>query len=172
MAELLTIDLNVARDFLDPRRNGHRAAVELFALNGEAVELAIGPQGRRVDAPEGRLVKELDAMREEESVRELRQLAYLSEATLPSEDLYPGQYVEGFREAWGQIIETWKTSDGRAPEHPDDFHVEAHLLEERDVFISADRALQEMCRRLREEHGLAIRAMSIEEYLGSRESAR
>jgi hypothetical protein len=49
----LTIDMNVARDFLDSRRSGHQAATELFALNGRGIELAIGPQGQLLDAPEG-----------------------------------------------------------------------------------------------------------------------
>lgn len=166
--DLLTIDMNVARDFLDERRLGHQAAVELFALNGSEVELAIGPQGQLLDAPEGKLQKELRAMFQQEGVKELRQLAYLSEATFPSKDLYPGQYVDGFQDSWRRIIETWKTSDGKPPEHPDDFHAEAHVLEERDVFITADRALREMCRRLSEEHGIAVVAMSVGDYLESR----
>jgi hypothetical protein len=53
--DLLTIDLNVARDFLGELRAGHQAAIELFALNGTKVELAIGPQGQLLDAPDGRL---------------------------------------------------------------------------------------------------------------------
>jgi hypothetical protein len=165
----LTIDLNVARDFLDPRRSGHQAAVELFALNGKEVELAIGPQGRLLDAPDGGLRRELDEMFRREKVVQLHQLARLSEATFPSEELFPGQVVSGFEEAWAKVIDTWKTSDGRAPAHPDDFHVEAHLLEGRDTFVTADRALREMCRRLGEEHGIEVEAMTVADYLAARE---
>jgi hypothetical protein len=166
----LTIDLNVARDFLDSRRIGHQAAVELFALNGGEVELAIGPQGQLLDAPEGELRRELDELCRLENVLELSQLARLSDATFPSEELFPGQVVAGFEEAWAAIAATWKTSDGKAaPDHPDDFHIEAHLLEGRDIFITADRALRETCRRLGEEHGIEVEAMTVGEYLADRE---
>jgi hypothetical protein len=165
----LTIDMNVARDFLDSRRSGHQAATELFALNGRDVELAIGPQGQLLDAPGGQLRGELDEMCRRENVLELHQLARLSDATFPSDELFPGQVVEGFEEAWAKIIETWKTSDGKAPDHPDDFHLEAHLLESRDIFVTADRALREMCRRLDQEQGIKVNATTIPEYLASRQ---
>jgi hypothetical protein len=166
----LTIDMNVARDFLDPSRRGHQAAMELFALNGGDVELAIGPQGQLLDAPEGELRRELDEMCRGENVLQLHQLARLSDATFPSDELFPGQVVEGFEEAWTKIIETWKTSDGKAPEHPDDFHLEAHLLDSRDIFVTADRALREMCRRLDQEHGIKVNATTVPEYLASRQA--
>jgi hypothetical protein len=103
-----------------------------------------------------------------EDVLELRQLARLSDATIPSDELFPGQVVEDFEEAWIKIIETWKTSDGKAPEHPDDFHLEAHLLDSPDIFVTADRALREMCRRLNQEHGIKVNATTVPEYLASR----
>ncbi len=166
--ELLTIDMTVARDFLDPKRSGHLEAKELFALNGNEVRLAIGPQGQRLDAPDGDLRVQLEEMCERQNVTVLRQLAYLSEATFPSEDLLLGQLVDGFKDAWRQVIKTWKTSDGKPPEHPDDFHMEAHLLEDRDVFLTADRALRAMCRRLSDEHGFPVAAMTVGAYLEGR----
>lgn len=60
-------------------------------------------------------------------------------------DLFPGQYINGFKEAWSQIIDTWKTDQGRAPAPPDDFHVEAHVVDKRDFFLTSDRALRAMC---------------------------
>ncbi len=47
--------MTVARDFLDPKRSGHLEAKELFGLKGSEVELANGPQGQRLDAPDGDL---------------------------------------------------------------------------------------------------------------------
>lgn len=110
----LTIDVNVVRDFLDSRRDGHKLATELFARNGSDIDLAIATQGNQLDAT-GFLGGELREALAREGISETRQLAYLSEATYPSEDLFPGQYVDGFKEAWNQIIDTWKTDRGRGP---------------------------------------------------------
>ena len=38
-------------------------------------------------------------------------------------------------------------------------------MEKRDVFLTDDEGLLTMCRRLREEHGLEIEAVSLDEYL-------
>lgn len=114
MPHRLTIDVNVVRDLLDSRRDGHKHAAELFARNGSDIDLAIAAQGHRLDAT-GLLGGELREALVRESISETRQLAHLSEATYPSENLFPGQYVDGFKEAWAQIIDTWKTDLGRAP---------------------------------------------------------
>src|SRR5215218_1738905 len=136
--ELLTIDLNIARDFLEPKRAHHQEAVALFELNGSSVELAMGPQGTLVDA-DGELRQEIVQLLSDQNVGELEQLAYLSEATFPSSSLYPGQLVDGFKDDWMAILKSWKTDKGRPPEYPDDFHVEAHILHGRAVFITRDR---------------------------------
>lgn len=159
----LTIDVNIVRDFVDPRRDGHKLATELFARNGSDVDLAIAAQGHRLDAT-GILGGKLHEALAREGIGETRQLAYLSEATYPSEDLFPGQYVDGFKEAWSQIIDMWKTDQGRAPAPPDDFHVEAHVLDKRDFFLTSDRALRAMCGRLHDEHQIPIVAMTVREY--------
>jgi len=44
-------------------------------------------------------------------------------------------------------------------------HLETHVADERDVFITDDRALRAMCRRLRDEHGFPIESMGLAEYL-------
>jgi rRNA-processing protein FCF1 len=41
-------------------------------------------------------------------------------------------------------------------------------MEGRDVFLTDDRPLRVMCRRLREEHGVPVVAMSLAEYLNRR----
>ena len=166
--DLLTIDVNVVRDFLDPTRDGHQLAVELFGRNGSEVDLAVAAQGHRLDA-DGVLGGELHEALAKEGIAQTRQLAYLSPETYPSPDLYPGQVVDGFKEAWRETINTWKTHEGRAPQSPDDFHVEAHLLDGRDYFLTEDRALRAMCRRLNDEYGLAVVAMTVGEYLDGRD---
>jgi hypothetical protein len=166
--ERLTIDVNVVRDFLDPRRDGHSAAVELFDLarRGE-VELATAPQGYRLDVA-GDLAEQLREALEREDVRPTRQVARLSEVTFPGSGLYPGHYAEGFPEACDRIVATWRSHEGRPPEGPDFWHVETHVIEGRDVFVTGDRALLALCRRLAAECRYAVTAMTVAEYLDGR----
>jgi hypothetical protein len=163
--ERLTIDATVARDFLDRDRDRHALAVELFerARRGE-VELSPAPQGYRLDMT-GDLAEQVREAFGREDVRPARQLAYPSAVTYPGEDLIPGNYVKGFHEAWAAIAEGWPNAPGGA----DRFHVETHIAERRDVFITDDKALLRMCRRLSEEHGLTIVAMGLGDYLGKRQ---
>ena len=118
--ELLTLDLNIARDFLDHGRAHHAEAVSLFELNGTAVELAMGPQGTLLDA-NGQLRGEVAQLCRDENIGELRQLAYLSEATFLSDDLYLGQLVEGFQDDWAAAIANWKPIKGARPSTPTTF---------------------------------------------------
>jgi hypothetical protein len=166
--ERLTIDVTVARDYLDSEREGHRQAVTLFELarKGE-VELAAAPQGYRLDV-EGDLAERLRATFREEGVAEARQLAYPSRVTYPGPNLFPGAYVPGFGEAWTEVVATWRSHEWKPPQGEDRFHVETHVMEGRDVFLTDDRPLRVMCRRLREEHGVPVVAMSLAEYLNRR----
>ena len=170
-SERLTIDATVARDYLDSRREGHVHAVELFALarKGE-LELAAAPQGYRLDA-QGNLAEKLRATFATESVAVAPQLAYPSEVTYPSEDLFPGAYVEGFGEAWADVAATWRSHEGKPPEGADRFHVETHVFHGRDIFLTDDRSLRVMCRRLYDEHSIPVVALTPAEYLEAR-SAR
>jgi hypothetical protein len=163
----LTIDVTVARDVLDPERDGHADARALFELarRGE-VELITAPQGYRLDV-EGELAEQLQELFEREDVLQARQVARVSEVTYPGEDLIPGHHVEGFAEACELVAKDWP----RAPGLADRFHVETHLIEGRDVFLTDDRALRVMCGRLGEEHGFSILAMTPADYLEQRESA-
>jgi len=156
--------VNIARDYLEPDRSGHHYAQELFELarRGE-VEVATGPQGYRLDV-HGDLAEQLEIVFRDEGVAQTRQLAYLSEVTFPGPDLFPGAFVEGFGDAWNRIAATWP----RAPDARDGLHVETHLMEKRDVFVTDDRRLRVMCQRLREEHGFDVKAMSLQEYLDRR----
>ena len=170
--ERLTIDLTIVRDYFavddEQRRERHEQAVLLFALlaAGE-VEFAIAPQGHRLDA-EGSLAEQLRTLFASEGIEEARQLAYPSEVTYPGADLFPGQYVDGFAEAWELIVATWQSHERKPPESADALHVETHVLEERDFFITDDLALLTMCRRLRDEHEIPVEAMSVGDYLASR----
>lgn len=165
--ERLTIDASVAIDYLDREQDRHALAVELFELaeRGE-VELATAPQGYRLDLRKGRAAAEqLRAAFERQEVgQQARQIARVSEVTYVGEDLIVGHYVEGFVEAWAAIAEGWR----RAPKPADRFHVETHIAEGRDMFLTDDKRLLTMCRRLREEHGFPIVAMSLADYLGKR----
>lgn len=164
---LLTIDLNIARDYLDPRRRHHEDAVALFALNGDSIELAIGPHGLLLDIErKSALAQELAELIRRKNIRVLRQLAYLTDVTFPSRDLYPGTVVPGFRKDWATVLRDWRTNEGAPPKPPDDFHIEAHLLDQRDVFLTRDRGLRAMCQRLQNEFSYPINAMTAEEYLG------
>ena len=160
--------MTVVRDYLGERREGHARAADLFeqARSGD-VNIAVAPQGHRFDA-KGALADEVRELFKLDGVEEARQLAYVSEETYPSEDLIVGAYVEGFPDAWAQVASTWPSHEGKAPGDADRFHAETHLLEGRSVFITDDRALLVMCNRLRDEHGFAIEAMSLAEYLDSR----
>lgn len=157
--ELLTIDFNIAWDYLRPSREHHDDAVSLFELNGEAVELAMAPQGRRLDADES-LQREVEQLCENKNITELRQLAYLSEATFPSTDLLPGQVVPAFQKDWDAALAAWRTHEGPMPRYPDNLHLETHILEDRDVFITRDRGLLVMSGRLNELFGYSIEAMT------------
>jgi hypothetical protein len=161
----LTLDLTVVRDFLDPSRARHGLAKQIFELaKSGTVELAIASQGHRLDVNRGDLVGHLQGLFRE-SVEETRQLAYPSEVTFPSRNLFPGQYVDGFDQAWNEVIASWRTHEGKPPGLADRFHVESHILEGRDVFLTDDGPLLVMCSRLNEEHGFSIRAMHLTEYI-------
>jgi hypothetical protein len=168
--ERLTIDITVARDYLavadEQRRERHERAVELFELAGRGeVELVVAPQGYRLDV-EGELAEQLRAVFSEEGVSLARQLAYPSEVTFPGEDLIVGAFVPGFADAWNQIVATWESHKERKPPgDADRFHVETHVWEGRDYFITDDQPLLAMCRRLRSEHGIAIEAVTVADYL-------
>lgn len=163
--ERLTIDATVARDYLDPERDRNALAVELFDLarRGE-VELAAAPQGFRLDVSGGDLAEQVRDAFEREQVGQARQVARVSEVTLVGPDLIVGNYVEGFGEACEEIAADWR----RAPGGADRFHVETHLTEGRDVFITDDRRLLRLCRRPHEEHGFPIVAMKLGVYLARR----
>lgn len=171
--ERLSIDMTVALDFLDPGRVRHTQALALFALaeSGE-VELILAPQGHRDDAPMGRLAEQLADLIDGGRVTQARQLARLSNVTYPSKQLFPGQYVDGFSDAWRAIFDSWKTDEAKRPGDKDRWHVETHILEGADIFITDDRPLLLMCRRLRDDHAIPIVAMGLEEYLQTRKACR
>jgi hypothetical protein len=162
----LTIDLNVVRDYDDARRTGHADALALFELARDGkVEIARAPQGYRLDVTEGSFRHDLEAILAAEKVEESPQLAYATEATFPSETLFPGSYVPGFSDAWNVVRASWRCHDYKPPEVEDHFHVETHVFAQRDFFLTADRGLLVMCRRLRDEHRINIEAMTVSEYL-------
>src|SRR5882757_958464 len=161
----LTLDLTVVGEFLDPGRDRYGLAKEIFELvKSGTVELAVASQGHGLDINRGDLVAQLQDLLQD-SLGETRQLAHVSEVTYPSENLFPGQYVDRLSQAWDEVIATWRTHEGRPPGLADRFHIESHMLDGRDVFLTDDGPLLAMCRRLNEEHEFSIRAMRLSEYI-------
>jgi hypothetical protein len=177
VAERLTIDLTTVRDMIGPRpgerRDRHESGARLRALAEQrVVELSVAPQGNRAVVKAGPLAAKIDELRDRGVISEARQLPYPSDVTLPAGDFYPGEGVPGFHDAWNNVVATWKpgTYKGRKdpPDWTDAWHVESHVWDGRDVFITDDGALREMCGRLREEHGIPIVAKSLKAYLAGR----
>ena len=163
--ERITIDVTVARDYQDSKRRRHAQALELFELARQgSIELSIAPQGYRLDVT-GDLAEQLDAALANEGVAEAPQLAYPSEATYPGENLFPGAYVDGFADAWEAVVESWHSHEGNPPSLKDRFHVETHVLDGRDIFLTDDGPLLVMCRRLHDEHAVNVVGMRLRDYL-------
>jgi len=157
MPERLTIDSTVVIDYLGPEQGRHALARELFDLarRGE-VELATAPQGERLER-RGERSEQIREALSSAGVVEARQVARVSEVTFPGPDLFPGHHVEGFPEACA----------GSSPGHADRFHVETHIADGRDLFITDDAKLLALCARLREQ-GFPIVAMRLGDYLARR----
>ena len=165
----LTIDSTVSYDPYFEAAPRNALAKELFELfHHGRVDLAAAPQGHRLD-DHGGLAADVRARLEAEGVPELRQLAYPSQATHPGENFFPNKRVDGFREAWSEIISAGWNGPGGRPDGEDALHVETHLLEKRDIFITDDEGLLTICCRLR-ERGFPVTAMRLSEYFNSRRS--
>jgi hypothetical protein len=165
--ERVTIDSTVVFDYLWPHRQRHAQAVALFQLARRGgIDLISAPQGRRLDVSHGDMSERLTDILRREGVDSALQLGYVSEVTFPSND--PMVVVAGFRQAWADAIETWRTHEGAPPSLADSFHVETHIAQGGDVFITDDGPLLAMCRRLRAEYGFSTLAMRLVEYLDSR----
>ncbi len=161
----LTIDQTVVYDFLYESRPRHQHAVALFAkARSGDVNLAIAPQGRRLDA-EGKLAGKIQHLLSTEAIEEAPQLAYPSGVTYPADNLFPGHVVDGFREAWDEVIASLKASSRKCPGDSDAMHVETHVAEGRDFFITDDGPLPVMCQRLRDEHGVKLEALGLGDYM-------
>lgn len=96
-------------------------------------------------------------------VVELRQLAWPSAVTYSGPDFFPEKPVDGFADAWTAIAADWN-GPGRIPGDQDRWYVESHVARNRDVLVTDDRGMQTMCRRLREEHRIAVTAESLAVY--------
>jgi hypothetical protein len=174
--ELVTLDMTAIRDVVEDGRAQHTEALKLLALaeRGE-VELGIPPQGSLADLRGqfgGELAQQIRALLTRPGVVELPQIARLSDVTFPSPTLWPGHYIEGFGGAWDAVANHWKTDQGRCPGSFDRWYVESHILGGRDVIVTDDRALRAMCDRLRDEHGLAVQAESLLDFVARHGRAR
>jgi hypothetical protein len=163
----ISIDTTIIRDLLDEGRPQHMLAVKLFEIaEAGEIELVIAPQGHRDDVWEGDVMEDIQRLVDSGRLAESEQVSRVSEVTLLP--FIIGHYAEGFDEAWDAVLAGWKTHEGKLPGNKDRWHVETHLLDPAEVFITDDGPLLVMCRRLHEEHGLTIRAMRLQEYLESR----
>lgn len=156
--ERVTIDMTVIIDLLTPGVDRHGDALKLLemARSGQ-VEIAIAPQGHLHDNPSDR-VGDLRRTYPDVRFEELPQLAYLSDHTYPSPNLYPGNYDLKLAKAMRQVSIGDK----------DAWHVETHYVEGRDVFITDDDRLKRRVKRLNSEHGFEITVMCLEEYIEAR----
>jgi hypothetical protein len=161
-APRLTIAATVVHALLKPRRELHPEARRLSQLAHEGkVHLAMAKSGRVRDIEAGSPMDK--QLQEIEHLEETEQLP-IPPLILP---FTPGQGVGGFSEAWRAVLDDWRTHEGKPPQSIDAMHVETHLLEERDVFITDDKSLLAMCRQVRDEHGFKLEAMGLFEYLQS-----
>jgi hypothetical protein len=165
----LTLDMTAIRDLVDEERERHGDSLKLLEMaDAGRVEIAIPPQGTLADLHgefDGELARQVEQLRSREGVVELPQLAYLSDVTFPGKNLLPGYGVAGLHEAWRTVVESWKTHEGRCPGDTDRWYVESHIAAARDLLITEDGPLRALCRRLRKEHGFAIEAESLSEYV-------
>ena len=109
--------MSILRAALDPSRSGHQKALQLLRLAGNGVlEVGVPPQGVRADfradltTPLG---QQLLGLLAQPGVVELQQLAVPSEVTLPSEDFFPEEPVQGFAEAWVAVEQSWGGGPGQ-----------------------------------------------------------
>jgi hypothetical protein len=164
----LTLDMTAIRDATDGERERHDDAQRLLKLaeRGE-VELGVPPQGSLAD-PRGRfggdLAERVQGLLARPGIVGLPQVARLSDVTFLGGNLFLGAYVEGFHEAWDDIIPDWN-GPGKRPGDVDRWYVESPLLGGRDILLTDDLALRTMCDRLRNEHGFAVHAESIKTYV-------
>jgi hypothetical protein len=166
--ERLTIDMTVIRDATYDDRDRHDEALTLLQMaeQGE-VELGVPPQGSLADLRGrfgGELAEHVRDLLARPGVVGLPPVARLSDVTFPSEDLFPGAYVDGFNEAWNAVVSSWN-GPGKRPGSFDRWYVESHLIGRRDVLLTDDLALRTMCDRLQSEHGLPVRAESLAGYV-------
>ena len=145
--------MTVVIDVAEQQPPRYEQGLELFARarRGE-VELAIASSGQLFDNPYGAAQELIESG----IVTETVQLAYPG-VMVPGSNAVPGASVEGFGEAWKAIAADWN-GPGRRPEATDALHIETHVLEKRDVFITDDEGLRTMCRRLHDEADIAIEA--------------
>jgi hypothetical protein len=120
VAERLTIDTNVARDFLEPLHKGHRRTLALFELarTGD-VQIAAAASGYIFDLsadPAGELAVRIRAMLEAENITETTQLSYPG-VMYSGKGAYPGVGVEGFRASWDGLLADMR-AEGRVKRVP------------------------------------------------------
>jgi hypothetical protein len=158
----LTIDATVVRDYLDPDEPRHALAARLFEIHHEGrVKLALATSGYNLDIffNEGPLRERVRELIAKEGLEETTQLAYPG-LLVPGANAIPGAGFPALHESWDDVAATWG-GPGRLPRAADRAHVESHLMERRDVFVTDDEGLLTMCRRLAEEHGVAIDAVDV-----------
>jgi hypothetical protein len=158
--ERLTLDSTATIDLLDEDQVRNPLALGLLDLAKVGrVELAVAASGH-VHDQKGNAARRLREL-ERAGVLVTVQLAYPS-VMYPGTNGFPGPAVAHFRAAWDAVL----AETGALPRDRDALHVESHLLEERNVFITDDEWLLGACRRLAEKHRLPLVADSLGGYLG------
>jgi hypothetical protein len=171
--ERATIDINVAWDYTDEDPVLHPYIERLFELARDGVvQIAIAATGHNYDVTrEGPKAARLRQLIADEGIEMLSQLSYVGEHTYPGTSLSPGAFDAAFVQAWDAMLGSWKSHEGKKPGRKDRLPIETHLLCDRDVFITRDRALLVMCRRLRDECGFPIDAVRVDDYIARHDGA-
>jgi hypothetical protein len=172
--ERLTIDTTVILDLLNSSRARHANALRLVAMaEAGEVEIGVAPQGSRFDEDpdRGDFIEQLRRAFPRAGIVELAQLSYLSDETYFPLDL--GNDNLAFGKALQEVCGSWDSDrHGQGPPLEEDaWHLETHVTEKRDVFLTNDGeksgGVLSAVERLNDEHGFTINAMRLEEFVAA-----
>ncbi|MBO9531746.1 MAG: hypothetical protein J7513_02110 [Solirubrobacteraceae bacterium] len=168
----VTIDSNVIHAHFKPRERAHGDAVSLLdaAARGEIL-LTIAAQGSRLDFRPGQVADRLRELIDVKTVRVAEQVGRFGPATQLAPDLKFGSTADGFWDAWTVEVERWPTHVNAAPNREDCWHVESHVVDGADVFVTDDQPVLDMCSRLA-AHGFVIQAATLAEFVESEVHAK
>lgn len=157
----VTADTNIVRDYLDPQRPRHRDATGLMVLHTMgSIEIALTTR-IDVDVPQGPLKQEIEAL------DVLSQNRIGSVWRLGSSALGPGSGAgdmiasdDQSQEADALLELLFPGADPNSPKHKnrlaDVDHLMAHKINQRDVFVTNEKAILERKAQLLGNHDITV----------------